>query len=438
MIFNIFITVFLVLLNGFFVAAEFALVKVRMSQIELLARSGSRMARLTRNLITHLDEYLSATQLGITLASLGLGWIGEPVVAEAIIDVLSWLSITIPADYAHQLALPVAFVLITIMHIVFGELAPKTMAIQKPERVSLYVSYPLKAFYIVFKPFIWLLNSIANRFVRMLGFHSISEEQSLHSAEELRFLIVESSKSGAIEPDERQLIENVFDFADTPIKQVMVPRRNIVALEINSDVRSAILKFKAEGYSRLPVFDGSIDNIIGVLFAKDLLGIDIEQSLPVRSYTRAPHFTSEGEMISSLLQEMRRKKVHFAVVSDEFGGTAGIVTLEDIIEEIVGEIQDEYDNETPAAVRHEDGSFTVKAHSAIADLNDYLPVPLEGGEDYETLGGMISSMTGRIPEINEIIETDKYLITVLSRTKRTLETLKISLKENDEINDEEI
>lgn len=428
---NISLTVFLVLLNAFFVAAEFSLVKVRLSQIELRIRTGSRLANLTKHLILHLDAYLSATQLGITFASLGLGWIGEPVVAKILIDILSLIGVTLSDKLIHSISLPLAFVLITILHIVFGELAPKTLAIQRSEQISLFISLPLRFFYFIFSPFIWVLNGFANLFIKFIGFEPVTEASNLHSSDELRYIIEESSKSGSIEPTEHRLIENIFEFKDTPIKQVMVPRGKIVSLDSSMTINQAIEKFKSEGYSRMPVFEQSIDNIIGILFAKDLIGFsENSRDESVKNFMRSPFFISEDEKISNLMKIMQRKKVHLAIVIDEFGGTAGLVTMEDILEEIVGEIQDEYDDEIPLIEKLSKTEFQVNPVITINDANDILPVPLPEEEEYETIAGLVISRLGRIPEINEVIDLDNYLCTVLKRSKRKVELLRLNLKES--------
>lgn len=428
----------MVLLNAFFVAAEFAIVKVRMSQIELRVRSGSRLAKLTKHLIVHLDAYLSATQLGITLSSLGLGWIGEPVVSKVLTDLIYFLGIGISEQVIHKISLPSAFLLITILHIVFGELAPKSLAIQRSEQVSLLVSLPLRLFYIIFSPFIWILNGFANLFIKVIGFEPITETQNLHSSDELRFIIEESSKSGSIEPTEHKLIENIFEFKDTPIKQIMVPRGKIIALNTTMNVNQAIELFKNEGYSRMPVFEQSIDNITGIVFAKDLIGLkEMSREESVKNYMRQAFFISEDEKISNIMKIMQRDKIHLAIVLDEFGGTAGLVTMEDILEEIVGEIQDEYDEEIPLIEKISDTEFQVNPSVPINDANDILPFPLPEDEEYETIGGLVIGKLGRIPEINEVIDLGEYNCTVLKRSKRKVEYLRLTLKNKEETIDEE-
>lgn len=435
MILDIFITLFLVLLNGFFVAAEFAIVKVRNSQLQLRISAGSKLATIAKKLTDNLDEYLSATQLGITLASLGLGWIGEPVVAGMINNIIALLGFEIDPALAHKIALPIAFVTITVLHIVFGELAPKSMAIQQAEAVSLSIAIPLRIFYFIFKPFIWVLNSFANMFIRMIGFHSIREESELHSSDELRYLIKESTDSGVIELSEHKLLENIFEFSEIPVKQIMVPRGKIFGIEISIPPDEIVDRFIEEGFSRVPVYKNTIDNIIGVIYAKDFITMLLHSNLIIlNDLIRPAFFVNEDEKINILLTDMQRRKYHIAIVLDEFGGTAGLVSLEDIIEEIVGEIQDEYDHESPIIIRISDNEYSVSAHATIDDANEFLPEPLPDADEYETVGGLVIYELNRIPELNEVITIGSYSFKITKRTKRSIETICITyLKSSDNI-----
>lgn len=438
MIWNILLTLLFVGLNAFFVAAEFAIVKVRSSQIELRIRAGSRFAKITKHLIRHLDEYLSATQLGITFSSLGLGWIGESVVATIISDIIHLFGFNISSEVIHSISLPTAFATITFLHIVFGELAPKSLAIQRSEQVSLLVSLPLRIFYFIFKPIIWSLNSIANLFVKLIGLEGINQEQELHSSEELQYLLDESQKSGIIEQTEHQILQNVFGFSEINVKQVMVPHNKIVAIDIDMPTNEIIQKFIEEGYSRMPVYRGTIDNIIGVIYAKDLISMAYNQDLIIiDDIIRPAYFVNESDKIGYILRLLQREKIHLAIVIDEFGGTAGIVTLEDILEELVGEIQDEYDEEKPIVEQIDTNSYFVQASAAITDVNEFLPIPLPESEDYETVGGLIMHSVGRIPELYEIILLDNYNCEILKRSERFIELVKLTLVNRDNILDDD-
>lgn len=433
MILDILITLLLVGLNGFFVAAEFAIVKVRLSQIELIARTGNPFAPMAKKIVEHLDSYLSATQLGITLASLGLGWVGEPVVSKVIGQLLRGLGLDLHEDTLHSISLPIAFSIITVLHIVLGELAPKSLAIQRPEAVTLATSIPLRMFYIVFKPFIWILNTIANRLLRMIGVEP-GLEQELHSADEIRYLIEESSKGGMMEISETELISNVFDFGETTAASIMVPRGNVCAIDIALTGEQMFAKVLEEGYSRMPVYKGSIDNILGIVYTKDLVMLmNYRNLIVIQDIMRPAFFVQEGDKIKMILREMQRRKAHLAIVSDEFGGTAGIITLENIMEELVGDIQDEYDEEKPDIVKKSDSEWTIESGVSIADLNDMLPFALQDGEEYETLGGLLNKTAGYIPEEQEIIRLGDYEATILRRTKRRVEQIKLKLiKKNTE------
>jgi CBS domain containing-hemolysin-like protein len=427
MIFDIFLTLFLVFLNGFFVAAEFAIVKVRLSQIELRARGGSLLARMAKNIIEHLDAYLSATQLGITLASLGLGWIGESVVAS-VISIVHLLGVQMEPDTAHKFATPAAFMVITFLHIVLGELAPKSLAIQRSEPVVLAVALPMKAFYLLFKPFIWSLNSVATVLLRMIGIEP-AREQELHSAEELRYLFEESSRSGMIETTEQEMIENVFVFQETTAAEIMVPRGRIVGLEITMPSELIVSKVIEEGYSRMPVYQGTLDNIVGVVYAKDLLTMMSFSALIIlQDIIRPLYFVQADEKIHRILARMQKQKFHMAIVLDEFGGTAGLITLEDIMEELVGEIQDEYDEETPIVQASSESEWTIGASASIADINRFLPQPLPESEEYQTLSGMINHVAGRIPAEKEILNLPPaYECMILEASARRVEKIRLSI-----------
>lgn len=426
MILDILLTFFLVFLNGFFVAAEFAIVKVRLSQIELKVKEGGKLAKLSSHIVHHLDAYLSATQLGITIASLALGWIGEPVVSAIIINLMDMLGFPIAPEMAHKIALPAAFVTITILHIVFGELAPKSLAIQRSEQITLLVSVPLRLFYLLFSPFIWLLNSFANLMLRLVGFPPVSELDQLHSSDELRYILDESKKSGIIEATDYNLINKIFDFSHKDIKQIMVPRGKIVGIDSSLTFDEIVQLFINEGYTRMPVYTQDIDNIIGTLNAKELFpGLQKQGKKTINDMLRKAYFVQETDMLKQVLNNMLRNKVHIAFVLDEFGGIAGMVTMEDIIEEIIGEIQDEYDDEIPLINKITENEYIISARTVINDLNDILPLPLPESEEYETLGGMIMSHAGRIPELNEEFELDDYKVIILQRSNRLIELVKI-------------
>jgi CBS domain containing-hemolysin-like protein len=430
MAFDIVLTLFLVFLNGFFVAAEFAIVKVRYSQIELRAKAGSQMATVAQNILNHLDAYLSATQLGITLASLGLGWIGEPVVSKILIATFHSLGMEVPDETAHQIALPVAFALITVLHIVFGELAPKSIAIRKPEETTLFVSLPMRAFFLLFKPFIWVLNGLANRILKAIGIQPADEHEA-HSAEELRLLMRQSQASGAIKEDNFQIIQNAFDFSELTAQQVMVPRKSIFALEIDTPKQEILNAIHENGYSRIPVYEDDIDNIMGIVFAKDIFKtIAKDGDWRLRDIMRPVHYVYNSAKLNRVLKDFQNKKIHVGIVIDEYGGTEGLIAMEDILEELVGEIQDEYDDEVAPVQKNEDGTFTVSGIAPLHDVNNFLPLPLPENKQYNTLNGLILNRFGRIPSTNDPFKVEPYEIQVMERRQNILIQLKVRLLED--------
>jgi len=420
MIFDIFLTLFLVFLNGFFVAAEFAIVKVRASQIDIKAKEGHPMASLSKHIIANLDAYLSATQLGITIASLGLGWIGEEVVSKLIVEFFTLIGLSLSADAAHRIALPVAFGLITILHIVFGELAPKSYAIQRPESTTLWLAAPLNVFYWIFKPFIWLLNGFSNRVLRMIGITPLKEAE-VHSPEELRLMVEQGKKSGVIEARKYEIIRNAFDFAERSARQAMVPRTHVFAVEKNLPVDKIIEKVLENGYSRVPVFEGTIDRIAGIIFTKDLLlKLHSGKTFSIDTIIRPAHYIASNKKLIDIMRDFQKQHVQFAIVVDEFGGTEGVITMEDILEELVGEIQDEYDTETPLIERVDDRKYRVQGSATLLSLNEKLPRQLPEDETYVTLAGMLIDIVGRIPNVGESIEHDDYVFTVVKRIKNQI------------------
>jgi CBS domain containing-hemolysin-like protein len=424
--FNVVFTLFLVFLNGFFVAAEFAIVKVRASQVELMAKTGSKTALMAKEIISKLDAYLSATQLGITLASLGLGYVGETVVEEIILDLLHVLNISLSHTLTEQISFFVSFSLITVLHIVFGELAPKSLAIQRPEAVTLAVAYPLRFFYFVFKPIIWVLNNFANLVLKSVGIEPASEHE-VHSPEELRYLVEQGSESGSIEENNYEIIKNAFDFSERTARQVMTPRTKVVGLNIDQADEQKLNKLIDEGYSRVPVFKNSVDNIVGIIYIKDLLlRMRRKEALVVKELMRPAHFVHESKKISDLLRDFQREHIHMAIVVNEYGGTEGILTLEDIIEEIVGEIQDEYDNEIPIIEEIDPTQFKALGAASIADINEYLPDPIPENKEYDSLAGLLIYHFGRIPNDNEKIVIEPYEFTVLKRLRNNISQVQIT------------
>lgn len=424
MTFDILITFFLVFLNGFFVAAEFAIVKVRASQIALQKPGmGKRSAQL---IIDNLDGFLAATQLGITLASLGLGWFGEGVTTRIILNVMSNFGVELSESAAHRIAIPIAFSMITILHIVFGELAPKSIAIRYPTSTAMSVSTSLRIFYFVFRPFIWLLNGFAGLILKVFGIKPVTETE-IHSEDELKLIIAESQEGGAIEPGERELIQNVFDFDDRVVRQVMIPRIKISGISATTTIKDAMTIVLSEGFSRYPLYEQSLEDIVGIVTLKDIVPAYISTpEKTVRDIMRPVYFIPETKSVDSLLREFQTKKTQMAIVISEFGGTIGLVTLEDIIEELVGEIQDEHDQESQIVTSVGNYIYQVHARSPLHDINKYLDIPLPESEEYETLAGMITTERPSI-QMGDEFELMGYRMKVLKMFKTLPELIEMKL-----------
>jgi len=409
---EILLTIFLVFLNGFFVAAEFAIVKVRSSQIALQTGISKKAAEA---ILKNLDGFLAATQLGITLASLGLGWVGEDVVSSLILNLMDSMNLQLDPKLAHRIAFPVAFVVITILHIVFGELAPKSVAIQYPTATTMKLALPLRVFYFFFRPIIILLNGFANAILRLLGIRPVREQ--IHSEEELKLIIAESEEGGAIETSERELIQNVFDFDNRIVRQVMVPRLNVTGMSAGISMEEALRIVLKEGYSRYPLYDNSLDEIIGVVHAKDIVASHVEKTgKSLREILRPAFYITENKGIDTLLREFQRKKVQMAVVISEFGGTMGIVTLEDILEELVGDIQDEHDQEQQVVTQLTEANYQILARSPIHDINKLLEIPFPESEEYDTLAGLITNTKTDIKEGDQFM-IDGYQIRIIKMNR---------------------
>jgi CBS domain containing-hemolysin-like protein len=431
--FYIFATLALVALNGFFVAAEFAMVRVRGSQIELQAKTGSAVAKVARGILYNLDGYLAATQLGITIASLGLGVVGQGVVSAIVLNAFSAVGLTITSSIIINLSHIIAFTLITVFHIVFGELAPKSLAIQRSVRTVMTVSVPLRIFFIVFKPFIWTLNTFANFILRLLGISTIPGGEAHHSSEELQYLLEQGKETGALDSNEHELIQNVFDFNERVVKNIMVPRTKISGVDLACSKEELIESIVTEGYSRMPVYDDVIDKIVGVVHAKDILALLARnQEIVLKDIIRKPYFIPETKKINDLMAELQQKRIQIAIVLDEFGGTAGMVTLEDIVEELVGEIQDEYDEEKPIVDKVNEREFVINALAPIYDVNSHLPHDLPEDGDYDTVSGWLGDIFGKIPEVGEQKEANGYNITVLKKSDQNIESVKLELLINED------
>lgn len=398
------IVLLLVLANGFFVASEFSLVGVRRSRIATLAEAGNRRAKTLLGLIDNLNAYISATQLGITLASLALGWIGEPAVAYLLEIPLKG---RISENLLHTISFTVAFSIITFLHIVIGELAPKTLALERAEKTAMAIAVPMQVFYKIFYYPIRLLDWAGTRTVRLFGLHPSGEHASIYTEEELRQLINISHKRGHLEKEQQELMNSVFDFSDAEVREAMIPRTAVDALSVTATLEEAKHAFRSLGYSRLPVYRERLDDVVGVLFRRDLEPY-LEQPSPdvfdLEKLLHPPQFIPATARLGPALRQMQSSRTHLCIVVDEHGGMEGIVTLEDLLEEIVGEINDEFDEEVRSQIIRENDTYLLSGMLTVRDANRRLKLRLPEDGGYTTLGGFLLAQSGRLLQEGETVE----------------------------------
>ncbi|MFP3938701.1 MAG: hemolysin family protein [Thermoanaerobaculia bacterium] len=419
------LALFLVALNGFFVAAEFALVKVRPTQIDPHVTAGSRRGRVARHMVRHLDAYLSATQLGITLASLALGWIGEPAFVWMVEPLVGLFPGAGPA-VVHSVALTMAFLTITILHIVLGELAPKSIAIRKAEKTALWVAAPLYAFYKLTYPVIWVLNHAANWLLKLVGIEPVSESELGPEEEELR-LLLSSRHATQLSEHKRELLDNVFALSRRMARQIMEPRADVVYLDTEKTLEENLATARRSGHTRFPLCEGSLDRVVGLVHIKDLF----RNSRPLHSLedvSREMAFVPETLPLDRLLNRMLAEKVHMAAVLDEYGGVSGIVTLENVIEEIVGQIQDEFDAEKPELTPLGGGVYLVSGSMLVEEVEEALDVEFSD-RDEDTIGGVVLSDLGRRPVAGDRVELGPLLLEVQEVQRNRIRTLRVTVRE---------
>jgi CBS domain containing-hemolysin-like protein len=430
---NLLIIAILIAFTAFFVAFEFAIVKIRGSRIDQLVSEGNKNAIAAKKIVTNLDEYLSACQLGITVTALGLGWLGEPTVEHILHPLLNYFNM--PESVSSITSLILAFASVTFIHVVVGELAPKTFAIQKAETVTLIFAKPMILFYKIMYPFIKALNGSARLIVGMFGLKPASEHEAAHSEEELQLIISESYLSGEINQSEYKYVNNIFEFDDRNANEIMVPRTEIVAFDISQSLNECLQIVTKENYTRYPVIDGEKDNIIGMVNMKEVFteyikGKNVETS--IQEYIRPVIQVIESIPIHDLLLKMQKERVHMAILMDEYGGTAGLVTVEDILEEIVGEIRDEFDaDEVPEINKISENKTIVDGKVLIDEINDLFGLDLENS-DMDTIGGWILSEKMDVVE-GDLVRYDDYEFKVLEIDGyhiKSLEILKIAKQES--------
>jgi CBS domain containing-hemolysin-like protein len=421
--FGLLTVVVLVLANAFFVAAEFALVGARRTRLDELSRAGDAKARLARRAVQSLDRYISATQLGITLASLGLGWIGEPALAHLIEGAFAWLPEAAARLATHTVASIIAFSIITVLHIILGELVPKALALLYPEDVSRWVAAPLMGFAWIMALPIALLNGTANRLLSLFGINPPGEHERLHSPEEIRMLVEQSEEGGSLLKEDARLLEGVFEFSEKTAQEVMTPRTQMEALASDLAVEEAADEVAVHGRSRYPVYTDSLDEIVGVVHAKDILrALRKDPRGTIRSVMRTPLFVPGTREVEDVLTDMKRLKVHLAVVLDEYGGTAGLVTMEDLLEEIVGDIYDEYDQ--AIAPTSAEGAPILDGGMPISEFNARFDVSLDDS-DYTTIGGYVFGELGRLPRPGDRVTAGEVVLEVAGMDGRRVDQLRI-------------
>ena len=415
----------LVAANGFFVAAEFALVGARRTRIEALVRRGSRTAKLANHAIHHLDHYISGTQLGITLSSLALGWIGETTIASFLIQVFAGMASPWDMIATHLVAGTIAFAFITFLHIVLGELAPKSIALLFPEATSMALAGPLIGFSKIFAPFIKVLNGTANLLLRMVGLSAPTENERVHRPEEIEMLALQSYEHGGLAEEPLDMIRGVFDLSERTVADVMVPRTSMVGVEHTSTVEDVVNTMEETGFARIPVYGESLDDLKGVVLAREAWRAFRHGDHKIDALVHPVLFVPTSKDLESLLKQMLRERRHIAIGVDEFGGTSGLITIEDILEEIVGEIQDEHEEPVPSIV-HKGEEIHVDGRVSLFELNDSYNLDLPAHE-FATISGFAMGQLGRIAQPGDNVEFDGGTLTITGMSGRRIERVVLTL-----------
>ncbi len=427
--FKFIFVVILVLFNAFFVVSEFAIVKIRRTKLEELVGMGNKRAAIALKITEHLDSYLSAIQLGITLASLGLGWIGEPAVAKLFEDLMGGLFADNPI-LLHSVAFGVAFGLITLMHVVLGELIPKSLAIQKTETFVLHIAYPLYLFKRTFYPFIWVLDVLTIKILHLMGVEPAKEEDMAHSEEEIKLIVNASQKGGVIDDTERDIIQNAISFSEIFAHEVMIPRQDMQCLYLDDEFADVMSLVKRTKHTRYPLCNEDKDNIVGMIHIRDLLE-HCQENLEkgrLNKIARQVLFVPENQSISEVLHLMMRKHTHLAIVVDEYGGTAGMLSMEDILEELVGDIMDEHDINEIAEIRKlSDRVCEFDGKVLVEDVYECLCLP-ECEREESTIGGYVFTLLGRAPRIGDKVEDEYCTYEVISAGKMRVKRVKVTVK----------
>jgi CBS domain containing-hemolysin-like protein len=423
----------LVLLNAFFVGAEFALVRSRRTRLEAMVRSGDRLARFAVRAVSNISRILSASQLGVTLASLGLGWVAESTVGDVFANMFSYLPFAIEMSLRLTLGATLAIIVVTYLHVVFGELTPKAAALNHPEALARWLAPPLLLFAWITTPFTYFLNRSSQVILRVFGQEKAGSEEAVHSPEEIRLLVEQSQESGQMLAHDADMIDAVFEFSEKNAREVMTPRTELVALPVEATLSEVLAVVQESGLSRYPVYDESIDNIIGVVLAKDLLKLLAPrantEAFDLPTVMRPVHVIPGSREVEEVLADFKRLKEHMAVVLDEYGGTAGVVTMEDLLEELVGEILDEYDTpeDAEAPLHTRAGETLVPGSTHIGELNEHFGLTIPD-VDYTTIGGYVFGVLGRLPIVGDRVIAGGAIFTVREMDGRRIESLSVDLQ----------
>ena len=431
---DVFLVFLFIFCNGFFVAAEFAFVRVRASQLEILRDEGSRPAGRVLKILEHVDSYLSAVQLGITFASLGIGWLAEPAINRYFLAFVNWANIPMTEEFSHYISAPIAFILASFLHIVLGEIVPKSLAIAKPLEISQFVSLPMRIFHWIFNPVMFLLTATTNGILKLIHVEPVQAGHSTAlSADEIRNIAQHSSEDGTITKAEGNLLDKVFHFSSLNAKDVMVPRGNIQVIKVDESLDSVIAFALEQGHSRYPLVQNGLDDIVGVIHIKDLIAAHMrhEENVDLRNIARPVIYIPETATVSQALEKFQQKHFHLGIVVDEYGGTSGMLTVEDVLEEIVGEIEDEFDAETSQNIREENGVYHVKGTTLLSELCEYLDLD-EIEAESDTISGFIMEKLGRVAKLNDEVKHHNLTFKVTAMQRLRIEEVLVTIEKTEE------
>ncbi len=404
--FNLFVMMFLLLSNGFFVASEFAMVKVRRTRLEQLCKEGNKNASIALDSVYDLDRFIAAVQLGVTISSIGLGWVGESTLATILRPLLEFLPFVDPTVAAHTIAIPIAFALVTVLHVVVGELIPKSLALEYPERTALVVARPMRFVMAVFNPFVWLLNGLGNLILKLFKIPTAHKASLVHSPEELNMLVNDSYNEGVLNETEKDMLQNVFKFSDLNAKQVMIPRTDMVCMRKDMPLEELGRISEENQYTRYPIYDEDIDHVTGLIHVRDLYSLLLKhENRSIDEIQREIMLVPETITMDNLVIEFKKRKAQMAVVVDEFGGTSGLITLEDVLEEIFGEVQDEFDEEELDIKEVAPDTYIANSMMRIDEFAEFFGIDEDkiDDEDIDTIGGLVVKLLGRLAEVSDMV-----------------------------------